>query len=241
VDANEAIKILVTAEHAESVEEYLTARGESAAAHYADIARDDSLSEKGRTRQLARAYLSHRQTVERDLADRAARVTRVDRGDAESVFVTAGLSGDPANLIIARRDADDRVASAEAHDLPAMLRRATRAGDEVMARAIVARAVENGDADTVNQFTADRPDLQAATERLWDAERAQTDTFSTNVLLAALRPGELSRVHTQDIEVLADTEPSEPAPAPTFQRSGHFVDQPAGHVSGDYLRTSEVG
>jgi hypothetical protein len=87
------------------------------------------------------------------------------------VFGVGGIPGDAGSLAISSRDAADRVASASAEELRDLLDRATRSRDEVLARAVVQRAIEEGDPKVVNDFTARRPELLDPTERLWDRAR----------------------------------------------------------------------
>jgi len=113
-----------------------------------------------------------------------------DRRDASIVFGTAGLPGDAASLAISARDAGDRVEQAKNPDeLLTLLDRATHTGDEVLARAVVRRAVEEGLPNIVNEFTQTRPALLEATERLWArSQREASSTFFFPLYLAALRP-----------------------------------------------------
>lgn len=147
--------------------------------------------------------------VEAELVEMASRVVRVDRDDAERVFGTKGLDGDAASLAISRRDAGDRVAAAGGpSELRELLRRATRSGDEVLARAVAERAVEDQDAGTMHAFIADRTQLDAASERLWNARRAGNDSMMLSMQLLNLVPEELQGMTFDSIEQLAGQEPS---------------------------------
>ncbi|WP_137292016.1 hypothetical protein [Nocardioides dongxiaopingii] len=159
---------------------------------YEAIRRDESLSDQGKQKELAAAYLGMRVRVDREVAQMAARVVTADRDDASNVLGTNGIPGDAASLTISRRDAADRVAAVGTRDeLGELLRRATRSGDEVLARAVAERALEDLDDRTMNQFLEDRPNLDAAAQRLWNARRADSGVFGDAVLTADLYPHEL--------------------------------------------------
>lgn len=207
--AQDAIRALAKAGRSDEVAELLDKAAKRAAVDYAEIRKDRTRSADGLRWLLAQAYVQHRRSVDKRLADMAATVVRRDREDAEAVFGVKGLPGDAASLIISRRDAADRVAAVERReDLRDLLARATRSGDEVLARAVAERAVEMHDSTTMNLFLADRPHLETAGERLWNAECAADDTFATTVRLGGIRPAELTGMAAGAIEQLAESQPA---------------------------------
>jgi hypothetical protein len=214
MELKDALKSLHAAGRSGEVAELLDAEAEKATGAYREIKADRSRNEDYTRRALAQHYVGTRRAVEKQIMDMGATAARSDRGDAEAVFGVRGLPGDAASLVISRRDAADRVANVEDHaELRQLLTRATRAGDEVLARAVAERAVERQDADTMNQFLGDRPELDAAGQRLWNAERAGDGSLATTVQLAALRPDELSGMDRGSIEYLASNEPTGPTAA----------------------------
>jgi len=172
---------------------------------YDEIRHDPTRTDDYKRQQLAASYLRHRDRLDAKLVDMASGVVRTDRADAKTVFGTAGLDGDPASLAISRRDAADRVASIQSVDeLRTLLARATRSGDEVLARAVAERALENQDADTMNAFLADRPQLEAPAERLWRSTQAvDRDSIMISFRMTGLMPQELSGTGGYAIDALA--------------------------------------
>ena len=217
MDGKDSRKALMTAGRSKEMKDYVGRRVEVAQSRYAEIRGDESLSEKARRYQLAKGYLDIRDDADRYFVTEAEKVTRTDRDDAARVFGVSGVSGDAASLVISRRDAADRVAAVETNvELAELLARATRTGDEVLARAVAERATEEQRVDIMTTFLDDRPRLQEAGERLWNAKRAEsTDGFGMTVALWELMPVELSRMSEAQIEQIADDPPS---PAPSAAR-----------------------
>ena len=188
----EAIKALLVADKGDEAEKVISEVVGRANDAYRSVREDPELSDEGKRIRLKQHYEDADRVITERLVKLAKEVTRWDRDDAERVFGTKGLSGDPAALAISRRDAADRVAKVtKREELRELLARATRSGDEVLARAVVEKAMRDRDADTVNQFIADRPALEDATERLWKAETAATGTLRVNMGLLGLKPNEL--------------------------------------------------
>ncbi len=222
MELKDALKSLNAAGRSQEVADLVDAEANRAAGAYREIKQDASRTEEYTRWAIAQHYVRTRQAVEKRIMDMGATAVRSDRGDAEAVFGVRGLPGDAASLVISRRDAADRVANVEdLAELRQLLTRATRAGDEVLARAVAERAVEKRDADTMNQFIADRPNLEAASERLWNAERAGDVSMTMTMHLAALRPAELSGMDRGSIEYLAGNEPTA-APSRADAWSGMF-------------------
>jgi hypothetical protein len=209
MDRTEALKTLHAAGQFSAAENYIAEQTEHAQRSYKQISTDDQYSEAGKRKFLAIDYVQRLRSIDRELVKMAGKVVVSDRDDAERVFGTKGIPGDAASLTISRRDAADRVAAiTDAAELRELLRKATRSGDEVLARAIAEKAVDNQDVKTMNQFLADRPALDGAGERLWNAQQAG-HTFAIGAVMLNLRPSELVGMSTWAIEQLAETAPGE--------------------------------
>jgi hypothetical protein len=173
---------------------------------YDAITNDTSRTDEWKRGALARQYTSLMNTLARRLTAAARSVGRQDSDDAAHVLGVAGLSGDAASLSISRRDASDRVTDLnDALGLQRLLAQATRIGDECLARAIAEKALSLGDADTLNAFTADRPKLAPAIERLWSAQFGKTTTLDSKVQfwLVSLKPAAISKLQDYEIEAAA--------------------------------------
>lgn len=200
------IKMLAAAGKSEEARELVGAYSERAQRAFAAIrAESGDLTDEAKRRLLAAAATRARRDLNAEIEKLAARVGRTDRGDAQAVFGVDGLPGDAASLVISRRDAADRVASLEPGELRDLLRRATRSGDEVLARAIAERALEELDDKTLHQFCAHRPHLDSAVERLWNTQRASEggDSMSLAMEMIGLQPAELLGMSFDAIEQLA--------------------------------------
>ncbi|MDT0201349.1 hypothetical protein [Nocardioides sp. AE5] len=189
---DEARRKLVKAGKSKEASEIIQRWVNKANAAYDEIRSDSTISEEYRLKSLAVVSIQHRRALEDEIISLAERTVLTDRDDAQKVFGIAGIPGDQATLVISRRDAGDRVATiARGEELRELLARATRTGDEVMARAIAERALEMGSADTLNQFTADRPEMDSAVERLWNMERRRGDAMALTVAMVGMKPAEL--------------------------------------------------
>lgn len=209
MDYNEAVKtVLATGKTAEA-KAIINKHADRAAQKFHRIRNDAKMSEEARRWELAVEATRARNDLDADMIELAGRQVRTDRSDASRVFGVEGLPGDAASLVISRRDAADRVAAiTDRKELRELLARATRSGDEVLARAVAERAVENDDAATLNAFIADRPHLEAAAERLWNVQQAETGTFELTMELMAFRPPEFSGMSRDQIESIAMQEPT---------------------------------
>lgn len=209
MNRQDAIKELVKVGKVGEVKSLLSRHAEMAQAAYERIRTDPKMSDAYMKKSLAHQQMQTQRQVDAELDEAARRVVRIDNDDAAAVFGVKGISGDTASLSISRRDAGDRVAKInDGQELTALLRRATRTGDEVLARAIAERATELQNAEVMHQFLGDRPALDGAGERLWNVERAER-TWDVGVAaqLGALRASELSGMHNDDIEALANNDP----------------------------------
>jgi hypothetical protein len=204
--AGDAMKKLNAAGKRREAREVVQREADRASGAYRFIRQDASLSEEGKRQQLAVEALRTRRKVEQELTSMARLVLSSDREDVAKVLGTAGVQGDPASLIISRRDASDRVANVtDRAELQELLRQATRSGDELLARAVAAKALDNLDDSTMNLFLEDRPHLDAAANRLWNAQRAETDTLGDVAVLADLSPHELIGMDEDGLSEVAST------------------------------------
>ena len=200
----DAIKTLAKAGKSKDVREVIDRYNQRADNQFRQIRSDAGRTDEYKKWAMAVASTQIRRSLDTELEQMASRVVATDRGDAEQVFGTRGLPGDPASLVISRRDAGDRVAGInDGKELRTLLARATRSGDEVLARAVAERALEMQSAETLNKFAEDRPHLDSAVERLWNSERAASDTFGLTVGLMGLRPQELGDMSFDSIDALA--------------------------------------
>ena len=200
------IKTLAAAGKSEEARELVGAYSERAQRASAAIrAESGDLTDDAKRRHLAAAATRARRDLNAEIEKLAARVGRTDRGDAQAVFGVDGLPGDAASLAISRRDAADRVATLDPGERRDLLHRATRSGDEVLARAIAERALEELDDKTLHQFCAHRPHLDSAVERLWNTQRAsgRGDSMSIAMEMIGLQPAELLGMSFDSIEQLA--------------------------------------
>lgn len=178
---------------------------------YAAIAADTSRTDEYKWTQYARVYKRIIIGLARTLSAEAKSGEAADQADAAKVYGVVGIPGDAASLAMSRRDAGDRVEQLLSEDgdprraLGELLQRANRSGDEVLCRAIVEAAIRIGDADTANAFSADRPALEAAVDRLWDSEhpRFGSSDVSLSMSVAALKPGALGHLPAYRIDELA--------------------------------------
>jgi hypothetical protein len=204
VERQEAIKILTQAGRSDAAVEIMEKHHRGAEATYRAIQDDPDLNDEAKQSRQASHYLGVMETVGRQLTDMASRVRSVDHDDAGEIFGVKGLDGDPASLAISRRDAADRVASSgsvqEKRDL---LARATRSGDEVLARAVVEWAVQARDSKTVNQYLETRPHHDEGLKRLWDAQRSGGTDLRVTLAVAGLRPHQLRHLQPHEVERLA--------------------------------------
>lgn len=206
MNRQDAIKELTRAGRKADVKAILTEHAEKAQSTYSRVLDDPRMADTYKRQALAQQQVRVQREVDAALADAAAKVVTIDRDDAASVFGVKGLTGDPATLIASRRDAGDRVANITDEDeLQNLLRRANRTGDEVMARAVAERATELQAVKVVNAFIADRPNLDAAVNRLWNSEQAETGPgFDVVMLLSELRAESLQGMRTDQVEQIAE-------------------------------------
>ena len=173
---------------------------------YSALDADRDHSDQWKLQRYALAYTNVMSTLARRLTATADVASTKYKDDAERVFGTKGLSGDPGFLIVSLRDAQDRIEGE--HDsikLQRLLDKAVLNGDEIRAHAIVESAVLNHDADTVTAFKSAYPALTDATARLWNTATHGTTTVAivTGMRLGALQPAALSRLTDYEIAAAA--------------------------------------
>ncbi len=185
-----AVDTLVRSGRRVDVAELYDTTAARAQRQYAEIRKDTTRTPECQAAELKRTYEVIRADLTEKVIEMARGADRDDRQDAVRVFGVAGLSGDAASLAISARDAADRTAqTTDSEGLLKLLERATRVGDEVLARAVVQRAVEDGLAGIVNAFTDARPELRDTTERLWSRARNEdAGSFDLVMKLLAVRP-----------------------------------------------------
>lgn len=209
MDRQEALKALTRAGKRRDAIETIEKWCRKAEDRYKHTESDTTRTTEYRRWALAVDFTQINNGLTDELVSMAQRVVSVDQGDAQKVFGIDGISGDKATLIISRRDAGDRVSKIQNRgELLEMLDRATRSGDEVMARAVAERALEIKDAKALERFAEARPHLDSAVTRLWKAERQEEDGgMAFTMALMALRPAELHNMPIGTIESLAYNEP----------------------------------
>jgi hypothetical protein len=171
---------------------------------YSAIDADRDHTDAWKLQRNASAYTNVMSTLARKLTATANIANTKYKDDAERVFGTKGLPGDPGFLIVSLRDAQDRIEGEyDSVKLQRLLDKATLNGDAIRAHAIVEAAVESGDSDTVEAFQRPYPDLAEATARLWNSATRGTTTVDvvTAWRLAALKPPALTSL--QDYEIAA--------------------------------------
>ena len=132
-------------------DELLTEAETSAA--YTAIDADTTRTHEWKLQKYALAYTNVMSTLARRLTAAADGASTKYKIDAETVFGTRGLPGDPGFLIVSLRDAQDRIEGEyDSIKLQRLLDKAVLNGDDIRAHAIVESAVTNGDADTVTAF-----------------------------------------------------------------------------------------
>lgn len=195
MNRQEAVRTLVLAGREDEVKAAIDGRAEWAQADYKELRSNDSWSEDYKLQRIKETWDEHKEALADELVKLAGSSVRDDRVDASGVFGVDGIPGDKTALIIALRDAGDRVSQIDSQDdLMEMLNRATRIGDEVMARAVADKAMEWRYNKVLEKFIDDRPNLADPVKRIWDAkdreEDSQIATWSAAILTGNLRPAE---------------------------------------------------
>lgn len=107
----------------------------------AQDAADHAHSDTYKITLYARAYCKVMMDLATELTPTANIASTQYKADAAAVFGTAGLPGDPATLVISRRDAGERVADEnDSIKLQRLLDQAVLTGDDVLSHAIAEKA-----------------------------------------------------------------------------------------------------
>lgn len=185
----DAITAIVRAGKGQEVRELIERAGRATKASYDRVKNDTDYTPDARRRRMEEVYQGARQALDQELTSLASRVGYDDRADVARAFGIAGLAGDPASLAISMRDAQDRAAKEESSDgLVDLVRRATRNGDEVLARAAAQRAMELRYDKPLHEFCETRPALDSIVEDIWQAQRRGVNRLQWTVQLSSLKP-----------------------------------------------------
>jgi hypothetical protein len=171
---------------------------------YSAIDADTTRTDAWKLQKYAVAYTNVMSTLARQLTAVADLASRKYKIDAETVFGTRGLPGDPGFLIVSLRDAQDPIEGEyDSIKLQRLLDKAVLNGDDIRAHASVESAVTSADADTVTAFKNAYPDLADATDRLWNVVTKKITTVDVSMVwrLGALKPPALQPL--QDYEIAA--------------------------------------
>jgi hypothetical protein len=129
----------------------------------------------------------------------------------QRTFGTAGLPGDPASLAMSARDAAERVAQIDPMDPYSalqLLERADLIGDEVLARAVGARAYSDQLGtwgQVLDEFVEDRPAAASALAELGqlDQQSRVMGSFTYGWQFMAQKPAELMGLDDWKVRALA--------------------------------------
>ncbi|WP_030323174.1 hypothetical protein [Streptomyces flavochromogenes] len=158
---------------------------------------------------LARAYVEARDALAELREQETKAVVRERQKLERKLFGTTGFNPDP-QLIIAKRDADDRAAKYESPaDARRALQRAERDGDTILAKAIASRAADwGGDPHwgaLVQEYVAERPVEAETLKAMQELPNTDDGVFK---LQQAMRyglavPDGLGEAHRHQVDGLA--------------------------------------
>jgi hypothetical protein len=161
------------------------------------IRTDKSLSDEGKKQAIATEYEATQKQLKslREEADRAATTRRHDL--QRRAFGIVGNT-DPQTAI-SYRDAQDRAAGIEPRDESAalsLMHRASLSGDTILAKAIAARATDNGWGEVLQAYAEMDPAAAQAIDELAaisnaNSSRGRTAQFHAQLLFSASKPREL--------------------------------------------------
>ena len=170
----------------------------------AGIRFDPDLSDTGKAKAMAAAWLKCRATLDEIRATETNAIT-ARRSFLEGQLFGIGSGGPMAATDY--RDAQDRAEqSAQPKDAFKLLDRTTRTQDETLAKAVAAHAVEQGWSDVLDRYAATRPAAQDALAELrWiDAETGNaTARIGRDAIYNPNKPLELARYSDSMIRTLA--------------------------------------
>jgi hypothetical protein len=173
---------------------------------YAALDADTTHNDTWKLQRYAQTYTNVMASLAKRLSATADLASTKYKIDAETVFGTRGLPGDPGFLIVSLRDAQDRIEGEyDTIKLQRLLDKAVLNGDDIRSHAIVEAAVESGDSDTVEAFQNAYPALAEATARLWNVATHGTTTVDvvTRWRVGALKPGPLGSLQDHEIQAAA--------------------------------------
>lgn len=163
---------------------------------------------------LAKNYLAAQRQMA-DLQQRAGTDTAADKAKAgRDAFGVHGIAGDSASVSISMRDAQDRSDNLkDPDDAARLLARAEQSGDEPLARAVAAKALEmysssvgggsTAWASVVDDFTATRPRAATAVQTILDL--ADGPMTARDMFAWALpKPPDLGTTDSYQMQTLAD-------------------------------------
>lgn len=197
------------------------------------IRSNKGFSDAGKRTAMARAYRNHKDALER-LRQEDASKERLERNKlTKDLFGIDRLASfmEPASgraaLSVSFRDAQDRVAGVEKEDAAlALLARAERSGDDILARAIVERGLAEGWLDVLNTYAAAHPGTEAKLQRLVDMDNNSPTTIarqlSEEMKYALGKPTEIAGLSDRDIEDIT-VKDSSPTPTLAGTLSQHFA------------------
>ncbi|WP_380161561.1 hypothetical protein [Kineococcus sp. R86509] len=147
----------------------LAARAAAIARQSIEAARaDTNLSEIGRQRLMAQAYLKARAQMEH-LREEETETVRGRRAELERRLF--GLDKPTAADVITVRDAQDRAEAARnADEASKLLARAERIGDQTLARAVAQVSADRGYWHTFDEWSRTRPDTHELIAELGDID-----------------------------------------------------------------------
>ncbi|MDJ1113794.1 hypothetical protein [Microbacterium dauci] len=176
-----------------------------------EIRSNQSLSSTGKSREIAKVYRTTRDTI-RDLDRREQAALEKTRSDLERK-IFGQYAKDPTSLI-AYRDAQDRASRLgrdDKHHAEELLRSAHRSGDDVLAAAIVGRALTFGWEKLIEAHSDRHPTAGTDLKDLSDLVHFQSNVaedMQRGLDYGENKPEELIRYTDQMIDDIADDTPS---------------------------------
>jgi hypothetical protein len=179
---------------------------------------DDTLSTVGRQRHIARAYKAAETEMAGIRINHAGGAAVTAEHLQRELFGADQVAGTDA---ISVRDAEDRAAQLQSGgEALALLRRAERNNDQVLARAVAAKAFEAAQdfiggaawSPVIDAYTETRPDIAGKLQQLVDTQRnGVSDAINSAGWTWLGKPDELARVSEGQLEALTvDDNPTAP-------------------------------
>jgi hypothetical protein len=186
----------------------------------AGIRADDDLSDFGKQRAMAAAYLKC-----------AAALGEIRTGESDAIAARRsalelqvfGIGSSNPMAAADYRDAQDRAEqSAQPRDALKLLDRTARTGDETLAKAIASHAAEMGWSTVLDNYATTRPAVRDALAELRQIDSETADTtgqFTRGVIYTPPKPPELQRFTNSMIKTMATANDDPSATAGTIARS----------------------